>query len=85
MRKTRLLLSVLAIAMIWCAACASVDSDLSGNVCPHAPDYDVAFEQKMIEEIESLPPDSVLVRALIDCAVLRDQVRVCARVSPSDR
>lgn len=79
MRKTRSLLSVLLIATIWCAACASAGSELTSGACPSAPNYDDAFTQKMIEEIENLPKDSVLVKALIDCAVLRRQVRVCSR------
>jgi hypothetical protein len=63
--------------MIWCAACASVDSEVASSACPFAPVYDTAFTLRLADEVAQLPDGAAMLIAIGDCAVLREQVRVC--------
>ena len=40
--------------------------------------YDRAFQARLADEIQRLPPGAALERAMLDYARLRDQARACA-------
>jgi hypothetical protein len=42
--------------------------------------YDRAFQARLAEEIQRLPPGTALERAMLDYARLRDQARACAGI-----
>jgi hypothetical protein len=66
----------LAAATIWCAGCATADFD-SANICPPLKDYSRDEATRLAAEVESLDEDAMIVTALADYVVLRDQVRAC--------
>jgi hypothetical protein len=70
-------LPLLAIATLLLTACATAPSRPS-VVCPPVASYDRAFQARLADEIQRLPPDSALERAMLDYARLRDQARGCA-------
>jgi hypothetical protein len=47
-------------------------------VCPPVVTYDRAFQARLADEIQRLPPGAALERAMLDYARLRDQARACA-------
>jgi len=53
----------------------------SSVVCPLVATYDRAFQARLADEIQLLPPDAALERVMLDYARLRDQARAC-RTSP---
>jgi hypothetical protein len=48
-------------------------------VCPPIVPYDRAFQARLADEIQRLPPGAALERAMLDYARLRDQARACNR------
>ena len=48
-------------------------------VCPPVALYDRAFQARLADEIQLLPPGAALEQAMLDYARLRDQARVCAK------
>ncbi len=70
-------LALLVIATLSLAACATAPSRPSA-VCPPVVAYDRAFQARLAEEIQRLPPGTALERAMLDYARLRDQARACA-------
>lgn len=62
----------LLAATIWLAGCATTSN------CPPVAAYSEEFRQKLAVEIERLPEDAALVRAMEDYYVLRRQVKACA-------
>jgi hypothetical protein len=46
-------------------------------VCPPVAAYDRAFQARLADEIQRLPPGAALERAMLDYARLRDQARTC--------
>lgn len=46
-------------------------------VCPPVVAYDRAFQERLADEIQRLPPGPALERAMLDYARLRDQERAC--------
>lgn len=47
--------------------------------CAPVVEYSQAEQARAAGEVEALPEGAVIVRMLCDYAVLRDQVRACAR------
>jgi hypothetical protein len=69
-------LPLLVIATLSLTACATAPSRPS-VVCPPIADYDRAFQARLAEEIQRLPPGAALEQAMLDYARLRDQARAC--------
>ena len=70
-------LPLLVIAMLLLTACATVPSRRV-VVCPPVAAYDRAFQARLADEIQRLPPGAALEQAMLDYARLRDQARACA-------
>ena len=64
------------IAMLWLSACAMGGSD-DPAVCPPVVAYTTKDQARAADEIRAMPEGTVVVRMLIDYAVLRDQARTC--------
>jgi hypothetical protein len=47
------------------------------TACPAIPAYSAAFQERLADEIQALPPGSALGEAIIDYKRLRDQLRAC--------
>lgn len=50
--------------------------------CPDIVNYDRQFNDRLLDEIESIPPSdghSAIVEALSDYAALRDKIRACVK------
>lgn len=62
--------------MLWLSACATGGSDARAP-CPPVVEYTAADQAQAANEVEALPEGAVIVRMLIDYAVMRDQMRVC--------
>ena len=73
-------LPLLVIATLSLTACATAPSRPS-IVCPPVIAYDRAFQARLADEIQRLPPGAALDRAMLDYARLRDQARACAATS----
>ena len=73
-------LPLLVIATLSLTACATAPSRPS-IVCPPVIAYDRAFQARLADEIQRLPPGAALERAMLDYARLRDQARACAATS----
>lgn len=71
-------LPLLMIAALSLAACATAPSRPS-VVCPPVAAYDRAFQSRLADEIQRLPPGAALERAMLDYARLRDQARASSR------
>jgi hypothetical protein len=69
-------LPLLVIATLSLTACATAPFRPS-IVCPPVAAYDRAFQARLAEEIQRLPPGAALERAMLDYARLRDQARAC--------
>jgi hypothetical protein len=65
--------------MIFLTACAGVSSDAPPSACPPVVDYSRAEQARVAEEVEALPEGAMIVSWLADYAVLRSQLRACAR------
>lgn len=74
MSNSRWLLTALLTSTTLLTGCATASS------CPPAPEYDEQFRERLSTEIERLPDDSALLRAMGDYYVLRHQVLVCRGV-----
>ena len=64
------------IGMLWHSACAMAGSDIRAP-CPPWVEYSAADQARAADEVEALHDGAVIVRLLIDYAVLRDQARAC--------
>ncbi len=64
------------IAMFWLTGCATGGSD-DPAVCPPVVAYTITDQARAADEIRAMPEGTVVVRMLIDYAVLRDQARAC--------
>ena len=62
--------------MLWLTGCAMGGSDV-GTPCPPVVEYTTTEQARAADEVEALPNGAVIVRMLIDYAVLRDQARAC--------
>jgi len=69
-------LLLLVIATLLLTACATAPSSPS-IVCPPVVAYDRAFQARLADEIQRLPPGAALEQAMLDYARLRDQARAC--------
>lgn len=65
------------IAMLSLSACATAPSRPS-VVCLTVAAYDRAFQARLADEIQRLPPGAALEQAMLDYARLRVQARACA-------
>lgn len=65
--------SLSAIALILLAGCAAP----LVSACPPVPVYDQAFQTRLADELDALPPGSALGAAIIDYKRLRDVLRAC--------
>lgn len=74
-------LPLLVIATLSLTACATAPSRPS-MVCPPVAAYDRAFQARLADEIQRLPPGAALEGAMLDYAQLRDQARSCRSRSP---
>jgi len=70
-------LPLLVIATLSLTACATAPSR-PAVVCPPIAPYDRAFQARLADEIQRLPPGAALEQAMLDYARLRDQARACA-------
>ena len=70
-------LPLLVIATLSLTACATAPSR-PPVVCPPVAAYDRAFQARLADEIQRLPPGAALERAMLDYARLRDQARACS-------
>jgi hypothetical protein len=73
----RLRRAVIAIATSLLSRCATVSSDGGVTVCPPVVDYTREFLARAAEELALLPEGSAIEEMLGDCAVMREQARVC--------
>ena len=64
------------IAMLCLTGCATGGFD-DPAVCPPVVEYTTTDQARAADEISSMPEGTVVVRMLIDYAVLRDQARAC--------
>lgn len=71
---------VLEIATLSLTACATAPSRPS-VVCPPFVSYDRAFQARLADEIQRLPPGAALEQAMLDYARLRDQARARASLA----
>ena len=62
--------------MLWLTGCAMGGSETRAP-CPPVVEYTAADQARAADEVEALPEGAVVVRMLIDYAVLRDQARAC--------
>lgn len=62
---------VFSVLLAGCAAPAVVVQ------CPSLVEYDRAFMQRLADEVDRLPSESAIVRAIIDYRRLRDLTRAC--------
>lgn len=72
-------LPLLVIATLSLTACATAPSRPS-IVCPPVAAYDRAFQARLADEIQRLPPGAALEQAMLDYVRLRDQARACRRL-----
>ncbi len=70
-------LPLLVIVTLSLNACATAPSR-PVVVCPPVAAYDRAFQARLAEEIQRLPPGAALEKAMLDHTRLRDQARACA-------
>ncbi len=68
--------AALLIAMLCLSACAMGDSEARAPCLPIV-DYTMVDQARAASEVEALQDDAVIVRMLVDYAVLRDQARAC--------
>jgi hypothetical protein len=66
-------MTALVAATIWLVGCATTSN------CPPVAEYPAEFRTKLADEIQRLPEDAALVRAMEDYYVLRKQVKACAQ------
>jgi hypothetical protein len=45
--------------------------------CPPLREYDLAFMNRLADEMEAAAEDSAMVKAIIDYRMLRDVIRAC--------
>ncbi|MGE3876867.1 MAG: hypothetical protein AB7F74_28260 [Parvibaculaceae bacterium] len=69
-------LPLLVIATLSLTACATAPSR-PAVVCPPVVAYERAFQARLADEIQRLPPGAALERAMLDYARLRDQAWAC--------
>lgn len=71
----------LGIALTLLSACATGGSDTGGlAVCPPVAEYDQAFRERAVAELELLPNGSAVEGMLVDYAVLRAHSMGCNRL-----
>ena len=70
------------IATLSLTACAAAPSR-PVVVCPPVAAYDRAFQARLADEIQRLPPGAALERAMLDYARLRDQAQACSAKTSS--
>lgn len=58
------------------SGCATANSDLT-RACPPIKNYSKAVQKQMADELDTLPADSMLVAAMQDYALLREQIKAC--------
>ena len=63
--------------MLWLSACATGGSDTRPNTCLPVVEYSATDQTHAAAEVDALPESAMIVRMLIDYAVLRDQARAC--------
>lgn len=65
--------------MIFLNGCARESSEWRATgVCPPVVEYSREEQQRMAEDVQALPEDSVIVGWLADYAVLRQQLKLCS-------
>ena len=79
----KLRVTLLVIAMTYLSGCASTVYKTELEIyCPNIVDYDTEFNNRLADEIESLPDTNgnpAIVDALSDYASLRDKIRACQK------
>lgn len=77
----KLKVTLLAIALSFLSGCASTVYKTELEIyCPNIVEYDKEFNNRLADEIESLPEtdgNPAIVDALSDYASLRDKIRAC--------
>lgn len=64
------------IAMLLLTGCATGGSN-GPSSCPPVVDYSATEQTRAADELKALPESAIILRMLIDYAVLRDQARAC--------
>lgn len=72
--RTALTASLISLSVL-SAACSH--TPVRVTACPPLVEYDQAFADKLVAELELLPENAALISAMADYLVLRDQVRRC--------
>lgn len=67
----------LAAATICLSGCATADFNPTSVACPVEVDYSRAEQERIADEVATLPAGALIVGWLADYAVLRAQVRAC--------
>ena len=67
----------LAAVMIFLTGCAGVGSETPHGACPSVVDYSRAELARVAEEVAALPESALIIEWMADCAVLREQARLC--------
>ena len=81
-RCLRQQLAALVIATSLLSGCATVGSETDiVTACPPVVEYSREFQARAAEELGILPDGSAIAEMLADYGVMRDQARVCPRVS----
>lgn len=62
--------------MLWLTGCATTGSEAKAP-CPPVVEYSAVDQTRAADEVEALPASAIILRMLIDYAVLRDQARAC--------
>ena len=62
--------------MLLLTGCATAGSEAKAP-CPPVVEYSAAEQTRAADELKALPESAIILRMLIDYAVLRDQARAC--------
>ena len=66
-----------ALALALLSGCATAGSNVSPVACPELVAYSPAFQDRLADEVATLPAGAALITAMVDYGALRDQVRAC--------
>lgn len=77
MHSRRLRLPLLVIAMSLLTSCAGPGFSDPKTVCPRIVTYGPTFQNRLANEIESLPAGTAIEAAMLDYGRLRAELRAC--------
>jgi hypothetical protein len=71
--KVLAILCVVALVLMSLSGCAGG----TPSICPPLKEYSKAENQRLLAELEQLPPGAYTIDVIADYMLLRDQVRAC--------